>query len=263
MPRADDLRALATTLATDAGRVALAGRRAAAGINSLGAKTKSSSTDIVTEFDRAAEASIVATLRELRPDDGIVGEEGTALTGTSGYDWYIDPIDGTTSFFYDHPTWACSVGVSFDGEMVAGAVSLPALDELFSAELGHGATLNGRTISASACDDVALALVGTGFSYHADARRAHAALLARIIGDIRDIRRTGSAAVDLCFVAAGRLDLYFEPGLNAWDMAAGELIAREAGAIASDFAGGPSRPEEMLVAAPGVHAAFLALLNKS
>jgi myo-inositol-1(or 4)-monophosphatase len=258
-----ELRQLATTLATDAGRVALAGRRSAADRTALGGTTKSSSTDLVTSFDRAAEASIVSTLREVRPDDAIVGEEGTAVAGTSGYAWWIDPIDGTTSFVYDQPTWACSVAVAHDDVMVAGAVYMPALDELYSAALGDGATMNGAPITATACDDLALALVGTGFSYHAEQRLTHAARIARLIGQVRDIRRTGSAAVDLCFVAAGRLDVYFEGGINWWDCAAGELIAREAGAITSDFEGGPPRPESMLAAAPGVHRAFVELLARS
>jgi myo-inositol-1(or 4)-monophosphatase len=257
------LRDLAATLAREAGRVAFEGRRAASGAATLGGGTKSSATDIVTEFDRAAEATIAARLRQVRPGDAIVGEEGTADAGTTGYAWYIDPIDGTTSFVYDLPTWSCSIAVAHEGTMLAGAVYVPPLDELFDAALGHGARLDGRTITASTIDDPALALVGTGFSYTADTRRRQAARLARIIGDIRDVRRTGSAAVDLCFVGAGRLDAYFEIGLNAWDSAAGELIAREAGALTSDFDGGPPRPGELLAAAPGVHRALVDLLVAS
>lgn len=267
MPHADAadpsaLRDLAASMALDAGAVAFAGRRAAAATSDLGRATKSSATDLVTEFDRQAEAAIVERLRRDRPDDAIVGEEGTDQAGTSGYAWYVDPIDGTTSFVYDLPTWCCSVGVALDGEMIAGAVYVPALDELFAAAAGHGATCNGIPITPSPTVDLALALVGTGFSYQADARRRHAEQVARLIGDIRDIRRMGSAAVDLCFVAAGRLDVYFERGLNPWDAAAGELIAREAGAITSDFTGGPARPAEMLAAAPGVHTAFVELLAR-
>ena len=254
------LRDLAASLARDAGRLAFAGRRAARDDGALGEATKSTGTDIVTKFDRAAEAEIVARLRLARPDDAIVGEEGTADSGTSGYSWFIDPIDGTTSFVYDLPTWSCSVGVGYEGTMLAGAVYVPPLDELFDAALDHGARLNGDPIAASAERDLSLALVATGFSYHADARRAHAERLSRMIAAIRDVRRMGSAAIDLCFVAAGRLDVYFEQHLNSWDAAAGELIAREAGAITSDFSGGPAVPSEMLAAAPGVHAAFLELL---
>jgi myo-inositol-1(or 4)-monophosphatase len=254
------LRDLAGSLARDAGRLAYAGRRAARTDDALAESTKSTRTDIVTQFDRAAESEIVAHLRTARPDDAIVGEEGTSDDGTSGYAWFIDPIDGTTSFVYDLPAWSCSVAVAHAGTMLAGAVYVPPLDELFDAALGHGARLNGHPLAASAETDLALALVGTGFSYHWEARRAQAERLARMIASVRDIRRMGSAAIDLCFVAAGRLDVYFEQYLNSWDSAAGELIAREAGAITSDFSGGPARPAEMLAAAPGLHRAFVALL---
>jgi myo-inositol-1(or 4)-monophosphatase len=254
------LRELAASLARDAGRVAYAGRRAVHNDDSLGETTKSTGTDIVTKFDRAAESEIVARLRGARPDDAIVGEEGTADSGTSGYAWFIDPIDGTTSFVYDLPTWSCSVAVARDDTMLAGAVYVPALDELFDAALGSGARLNGRAIAATSETDLGLALVGTGFSYHPEMRRAQAERLARMIAGVRDIRRMGSAAIDLCFVAAGRLDVYFEQYLNSWDSAAGELIAREAGAVTSNFTGGPAHPGEMLAAAPGLHAAFVDLL---
>ena len=254
------LRDLAVSLARNAGRVAYAGRRSVRD-DALGETTKSTGTDIVTKFDRAAESEIVAQLRAARPDDAIVGEEGTADSGTSGYAWFIDPIDGTTSFVYDLPTWSCSVAVAHDDTMLAGAVYVPPLDELFDAALGHGARLNGHPISTSTETDLGLALVATGFSYHPEARRAQAERLARMIGSFRDIRRMGSAAIDLCFVAAGRLDVYFEQYLNNWDSAAGELIAREAGAITSNFSGGPAHPGEMLASAPGIHRAFVDLLN--
>jgi myo-inositol-1(or 4)-monophosphatase len=254
------LRELAGSLARDAGRLAFEGRRAARDDGALDASTKSTGTDIVTKFDRAAEAEIVERLRGSRPHDAIVGEEGTADVGTSGYSWFIDPIDGTTSFVYDQPLWSCSVGVAHEGTMVAGAVYVPPLDELFDAALGHGARLNGRPIAPSGETDLARALVGTGFSYFPDRRRIHAERLARMVAAIRDIRRTGSAAVDLCFVASGRLDVYFEQYLHRWDMAAGELIAREAGATTSDFSGGPIDPDEMLAATPGLHGPFVDLL---
>jgi myo-inositol-1(or 4)-monophosphatase len=257
------LRALAVELARKGGEIALAGRRAASNLAALGGSTKSSATDLVTQYDRAAEGAIVDTLRQRRPGDAIVGEEGTADDGDSGYAWYIDPIDGTTSFVYDQPTWSCSVAVAHAGAVVAGAVFLPVLGEMFSAGAGAGATCNDHPIAASGTDQLELALIATGFSYHADVRRQQATRLAGMIGEIRDVRRTGSAAVDLCFVAAGRVDAYFEIGLNAWDSAAGELIAREAGAITSDFEGRASRPEQMLAAAPGVHAALLELLART
>jgi myo-inositol-1(or 4)-monophosphatase len=256
-----DLRLLAEQLARAAGDVARQGRRGETGRSALDDATKSSHTDLVTEFDRAAEAAIVDRLRRLRPDDAIVGEEGTADPGTSGYAWHIDPIDGTTNYVYDQPAWSCSVGVERHGEMVAGAVFVPPLDEMYSAGKGEGATLNGRPIAASGETDLSSALVGTGFSYLPTTRRGQAERLVHLITEVRDIRRLGSAAIDLCMVACGRLDVYFEEHLNSWDAAAGELIAREAGAITSDFRGEIARPEEMVAAAPGLHAAFLGALR--
>jgi myo-inositol-1(or 4)-monophosphatase len=256
-----ELRDLAARLAREAGAIALAGRRSSA--QALPGDTKSTATDLVTEFDRAAEAHIVGELRRIRPDDAIVGEEGTDDEGTSGYAWFIDPIDGTTNFVYDQPAWACSIGVSHDGVMVVGAVFAPVLDELFLASLGEGASRNGTPISVSGEDDLSLALVGTGFNYQRAARADQAAIIASLIADVRDIRRLGSAAFDLCMVACGRLDLYYERHLNAWDAAAGELIAREAGAVSSDFSGGPPRPDELVVTTPGLLTPFLELLHRS
>jgi myo-inositol-1(or 4)-monophosphatase len=142
-------------------------------------------------------------------------------------------------------------------------VYVPALEELFTASSGGGATCNGTQISTSGADQLSLSLVGTGFSYRAETRRDQARRVLDLIGDVRDIRRLGSAAVDLCMVACGRLDAYYEQHLNSWDAAAGELIAREAGAITSDFAGGPPRPEEMLAATPAIHDALVQVLSRT
>ncbi len=253
------LRALCEQLATDAGRLALQGRRGA----ELENETKSSSTDIVTQFDRAAEAMIVERIRDRRPDDAIVGEEGAADSGTSGYEWFIDPIDGTTNFVYDHFSWSTSVAVAHEGVMLAGSVAVPTVDELFSAALGEGSTLNGHPIQCSRPEDLLRSLVGTGFSYLPERRVEQIRQLGDVIAHVRDIRRGGSAAIDLCWVACGRLDAYYEAHLNSWDAAAGELIAREAGAITSDFAGGPPVPERMVAASPAVHAELIARLGTS
>lgn len=256
----DEVLALATRLARDAGVIAADGRRSF-GDDALTRDTKSSATDLVTQFDRAAEAHIVDALRASRPADAIVGEEGTDDSGTSGWAWYVDPIDGTTNFVYDQPAWACSIGVAHGGRMIVGVVMVPPLDELYTAVIGRGAQRNGRPISPTVETDPALALVGTGFTYSPAGRTDQAEVVARLIGSVRDIRRLGSAAVDLCMVACGRLDAYYERHLNSWDAAAGELIAREAGAVSSDFDGGPARPEEMFVAAPGLHEPLLAVLR--
>jgi myo-inositol-1(or 4)-monophosphatase len=239
---------LAVGLAREAGDAALDGRRTSA----VTAGTKSTPTDLVTAFDEAAERTIVDGLAAARPDDGVVGEEGTDRRGTSGIDWFVDPIDGTTNFVYDLPTWTTSIAAGDATGMLVGVVYAPALGELFAAARGHGATLNDRPIHASGCTDLDLALVGTGFAYDAARRRDQAAILADLIGDVRDIRRLGSAALDLCFVAAGRYDAYYETGLHRWDAAAGELISREAGCRSGDHHGGPPRPAELLVATPGI-----------
>ncbi|PIE32370.1 MAG: inositol monophosphatase [Ilumatobacter coccineus] len=253
-----DLRTLCERLAYEAGTIAYQGRRRA---STLDPDTKSSTTDLITEFDRAAEASIVDILRAERPDDAIVGEEGTSITGTSGYAWHIDPIDGTTNFVYDQPAWCCSVAVAQDDDMVAGAVYVPVFAELFSAHRGGGATVNGRPISASDKTDIATALIATGFAYLPERRAEQAQRLPHLLPRVRDIRRLGSAAVDLCMVACGRIDGYYETYLNLWDAAAGELIAREAGARSSDSEGGPATPADLVVAAPGIHDDLVELLS--
>ncbi len=257
------LRSFAEDLARLAGTEALAGRRSlGTGTGrTLDHDTKSSPTDPVTEYDRAAERLIVDAIRARRPDDAIVGEEGADHPGTSGLEWHIDPIDGTANFVYDLPSWCTSVAVVDANGPLAGAVYLPVTDELFSAARGGGATLDGVGIMCSGASALSQALVGTGFSYSAVRRTAQAARLARLLPDVRDIRRLGSAAIDLCFVACGRLDAYFEEYLNSWDLAAGVLIAHEAGAITSDLTGGAAGSTMTVAAAPGIHHALVARIN--
>jgi myo-inositol-1(or 4)-monophosphatase len=246
-------------LALEAGTAALAGRRAL-GIGRPRYETKSSPTDPVTEYDRAAEALIVDAIRARFPTDSIVGEEGTDHVGTSSDSWHIDPIDGTANFVYDLAGWCTSIAVVDDDGPLAGAVYAPVGDELFSAARGFGATLNGSPIRCSSATELSRALIGTGFSYSRDRRRTQAQRLARLLPDVRDIRRSGSAAIDLCLVACGRLDAYYEEHLNSWDLAAGVLIASEAGAATSDFTGGSAGTEATVAAAPGVHRALVAAL---
>jgi myo-inositol-1(or 4)-monophosphatase len=258
------LRELAAELATVGGKMAAEGwrRDIASGTSrtTMTAATKSSRTDVVTLHDRAAEATIVAALTTRRPDDAIVGEEGTQRPGTSGLSWYLDPIDGTTNFLYGLPLWSTSVGVADRDGSVAGAVFVPATGELFAAARGDGATRNGEPIRASVETDASLALVATGFGYLPERRAEQARRLATLVQSIRDIRRGGSAAVDLCYTAAGMFDAYFEDGLNSWDVAAGELIAREAGCRTGDFAGGPATPAQRRVAPPALFEQLSALL---
>lgn len=248
---ADELVALACRLAVEAGDAALAGRREAS-LPAITPGTKSTATDLVTAYDRAAEAMIVAGIRAARPGDAIVGEEGTDHDGTSGVSWFVDPIDGTTNFVYDLPLWSTSVAAGDRDGMLVGAVYVPALGELFAATRGGGATLGGRPIRCSDRAELGLALVATGFAYDVARRRRQGEIVADVLGAVRDIRRLGSAAIDLCYVAAGRYDAYFETGLNAWDAAAGELIAREAGCRTGDHRGGPPVPAELLVATPAI-----------
>ena len=253
----DELLSLASELAVAAGDQALAGRRAAA----VTTVTKSSATDLVTVYDKAAEATIVGGITAARPDDAIVGEEGTDRPGTSGVSWYVDPIDGTTNFVYDLPHWATSIAAADADGMLVGAVYVPALGELFAAARGRGATLSGVPIHCSDRDELALALVATGFSYQPARRQEQAAVVAAIIGSVRDIRRLGSAAIDLCYVAAGRFDAYFETGLSSWDAAAGELVAREAGCRTGDFGGGPPNPAQLLASTPAIFDDLVGLLG--
>lgn len=260
----DELLALACRLSVDAGTLAAEGRRLdiESGRNrtAMTAATKSSLTDVVTRHDRAAEAAIVDGLRLARPDDTIVGEEGADHVGTSAVTWFVDPIDGTTNFLYGLPLWSTSVGASDGDGTVVGAVFVPVTHDLFAAARGHGATRNGVPIVASAEQQLSLALVATGFGYDPERRREQATRLAELVPLIRDIRRSGSAAIDLCYAAAGLVDAYFEEGLNTWDMSAGELIAREAGCRTGDFRGGQPNPAELLVAAPAIFDQLAALL---
>jgi len=215
---------------------------------------------MVTKFDREAEAMIIAGLRAARPDDSIVGEEGGGHRGKSGVEWHVDPIDGTTSFMYGLPTWCVSIGAQDSDGALVGAVFLPDLDEMFAARRGHGATLNDAPLHCSGLSDVSKALVATGFSYTPAQRTVQSQRLTEFIHRIRDVRRMGAAAIDICFVACGRLDAYFEENLHSWDILAAELIAREAGARGGDFSGGPLRAPEVLVATPGVFDALSAML---
>lgn len=215
--------------------------------------TKSSANDLVTEVDLAAEALIVGRLGELRPGDGVLGEEGAAIEGTTGVRWVIDPIDGTTNFVYRLPGFAVSVAAEVDGEVVAGAVVDPTVEAVFRAHLGGPASRNDVTLEMAPPPPLETALVGTGFGPDPERRRRQAHLVARMLPEVRDIRRRGAAATDLCGVACGELDAFYEEGLNRWDFAAAALIVRCAGGLTTDLAGGNPTPEYVVAAAPGLH----------
>lgn len=252
----DELAELAGRLARSAGAMVRAGR--ARGLAEV--TTKSTATDMVTEYDRRAERFIVEAILAERPDDGVLGEEGSQRSGSSGITWLVDPIDGTTNYLYGLAGYAVSIAAADEQGTLVGAVHLPATDELFTARRGGGAELDGRPLRPSDTRTLATALVGTGFSYRPDRRVHQARRIAELIGQVRDIRRTGAAAADLCYVAAGRLDVYFEEHLQPWDLAAGELIAREAGCRTGTFDGGPVHHDQVLVTAPHLFEAMAELL---
>jgi myo-inositol-1(or 4)-monophosphatase len=237
-------------------------------------RTKSTPTDPVTIVDTETERLLRDRLAELRPGDPIVGEEegGSAVGHHGRPTWVLDPIDGTVNFVYGIEAYAVSVGVQVDGRSVAGAVANVATGEVFSAARGEGAHLRRDGVSMSLrCNpirDVSLALVGTGFGYSPDRRRQQGEVLARLLPNVRDVRRVGSCALDLCMVAAGRLDAYYELGVNVWDWAAGALVAEEAGARMhlppiEGGEGGAEEPGLIVAAAPGIAVEFDEALRRA
>lgn len=227
------------------------------------AATKSSPIDVVTEMDIAAEKLITGLLAERRPEDGLLGEEGSDTPGTSGVRWVVDPLDGTVNYLYGLPSWGVSIAAEYRGETVVGVVAAPMRGETYHAVLGGGAWRGGERLACRADAPLDQALLSTGFGY-VQSRRAHQAEVARrIIPLVRDIRRGGSAALDLCDVAAGRLDGHYERGLNPWDLAAGELIAREAGALTGGRPGERASGELTLAASPAVFASLQPLLEEA
>jgi myo-inositol-1(or 4)-monophosphatase len=251
----DALLALATDLAREAGALALEMRPGVSLVD-----TKSSPTDAVTEADRAVEALLLERLRAARPDDGVLGEEGAAQPGTTGVRWVVDPVDGTVNYLYGIPYWAVSIGVEVDGRTVAGAVYDPSRDELWQAVRGGGAVLNGSPLHCSAVASLDHALVATGFGYDARRRAAQARALPRLLPLVRDIRRAGAGSLDLCSVAAGRVDAYFEQGLSPWDRSAGGLVVTEAGARLGGLRGREPGYDMVVAAGPGVFDALHDLL---
>src|SRR5579875_1671350 len=191
-------------------------------------RSKSTPTDLVSEADVSAETAIRAVLGARRPHDAILGEEGGA-TGEGALRWVIDPLDGTTNFLFGVPQWAVSVACEDEQGSLVGVVLDPNHDECFAATRTGPATLNGAPIQRSATDGLATALVATGFGYDSDTRAHQAAVLTRVLPRVRDIRRAGAAAIDLAWLACGRLDLYWERGVKAWDIAAGSLLAERVG----------------------------------
>ncbi|MEU4847301.1 inositol monophosphatase family protein [Streptomyces gilvosporeus] len=254
----DELLELALEAARRAGALLRDGRPADLGV----AATKTSPIDVVTEMDLASEKLITGFLAERRPDDGFLGEEGVSIEGSSGVRWVIDPVDGTVNYLYDLPSWAVSIAAEKDGETVVGVVAAPMRGETCHAVRGRGAFRNGEPVGHRPAPPLSQALLGTGFGYLAERRAAQAEVVRTLLPQVRDIRRGGSAAIDLCDVACGRLDAYYERGLNPWDLAAGVLIAEEAGARTGGRPGQPASGELTVAASPELFGKLQPLLDE-
>ncbi|PZF95270.1 inositol monophosphatase family protein [Micromonospora deserti] len=251
-PAPRELLELAVEVARDA--AATANRMRAEGVSV--AATKSTVTDVVTAADRAVERQVLEALRRLRPGDAVLGEEygagGAGPAGPSGVRWIIDPIDGTVNYLYGLPYCGVSLAAEVDGEVVAGVVRNVSTGEEWTATAGGGAWRDGERLRCSSETDLGQALVGTGFGYDAKRRAHQARVVAELITQVRDIRRLGAAALDLCQAAEGRLDAYYEKGLAAWDLAAGGLIATEAGLRVAGLGGRPAGPDLVIAAPPAL-----------
>jgi myo-inositol-1(or 4)-monophosphatase len=246
---ADGLLELALGAARDAGALLLE----RFGGPASGVESKSSTTDMVSDADRAAERLLLDRITRARPDDGVLGEEGADVEGTSGLTWVVDPLDGTTNYLFGYPVWSVSVACEdADGGVVA-VVHDPTRGETFAAERGAGATLNGRPVHARAPRGLDRALIGTGFAYDPGDRGLQARVLTDLLPRVRDIRRGGSAALDLAWVACGRLDGFYEWGIKHWDRAAGMLLVAEAGGRVSVFEPGGGLEPCVVAAAADAH----------
>lgn len=250
----DELLSIARRVAVQAGELAAQRRREGVEV----AASKSSPVDIVTEADRETERLIRSLLADARPDDGFFGEESDASSSASGLHWIVDPIDGTVNFLYGIPHYAVSIAV-VEGEpdplswrALAACVVNPASGEVFTAMAGGGAFLGEQPIQVAQPVELAQALVATGFAYDSAMRGRQGAVVAQLLPEVRDIRRLGTASLDLCFVASGRFNAYFERTLSPWDHAAGALIAREAGARVSGLDGAAPSRDFIIAAEPGL-----------
>jgi myo-inositol-1(or 4)-monophosphatase len=259
-PDPEELAALGCSVAQEAAELLMSARGRAAVV-----QTKSSPTDVVTEMDRAAEQLIRDRLLLARPADAILGEEG-GQTGEGSVRWIVDPLDGTVNYLYGLPDWAVSIAAEVAGQVVAGAVCVPLRRSVFRATLGGGAWLKSdreggeRRLTCNSGVALADALVATGFGYPAEQRAAQGKIVATVLPQVRDVRRAGAAAVDLCSVAAGRVDAYYEQGLHYWDIAAGALIAREAGATVAGLHGQDAGEALTIAAAPALFSSLHHLL---
>lgn len=255
-----DLPTAVPTIERELLEVARAASRASAAVllsyygNATGVRTKSTDTDLVSEADVNAERAIRALLAELRPGDAILGEEGgeTAPTGESGIRWIVDPLDGTVNYLYQYPQWSVSVAAEDRHGTIAGVVWDPIREEEWSATRSGEPSVNGAPITASRQEDLGQLLVATGFAYESHIRARQAEVLRGLLPKIRDIRRGGGAALDLCWAAAGRVDAYFERGIHPWDYAAGALICERAGLAVRELPAEHELPFGLAVAPPAI-----------
>jgi myo-inositol-1(or 4)-monophosphatase len=228
--------------------------------NVQGLQIKSSATDPVSDADRAAEELLVSMISAERPDDGILGEEGASVESRTGITWVVDPLDGTVNYLYELGNYAVSVAAEDSQGSLVGAVFDVTRNVMYSAARGRGASRNGQRIRCAAAVPAGQALVATGFGYDAEWRARQGALIGALLGRVRDIRRIGSAALDLCWVGTGALNAYYEEGVHRWDVAAGGLVASEAGAVVIPFA--PLRGETgVLAAAAGLNEELSVILK--
>jgi myo-inositol-1(or 4)-monophosphatase len=247
-----DLLALAVTVARSAG-AELAQRQGNAGDVAY----KTSATDPVSEADTASERLITSALLAARPDDGMLGEEGADRRGSTGLRWVVDPLDGTVNYLYGMPAWSVSIACEDQHGALIGVVYQPVTGALYSAVRGEGAICDGRSLQVNDPVPLARALLATGFAYDVPNRTRQAQRISRVLPAVRDIRRIGSAALDLCMLAAGMVDAYYEDTTSRWDWAAGALIAAEAGAIVHEWGDG------IIAAGPALFDELHALLAAS
>jgi myo-inositol-1(or 4)-monophosphatase len=214
--------------------------------------SKSSPTDLVSQADYEAERAIRELLALRRPGDAILGEEGGETQAGEGLRWVVDPLDGTVNFLFGVPQWCVSVAVEDEEGGLAGIVFDPLRDEIFACERGGPATLDGTPVEGSRKTDLASSLVGTGFAYESSVREVQAAVVARVLPVVRDVRRMGSAALDMAWTAAGRYDCFYERGVQAWDIAAGSLLCERAGLVVRPLEAVGDVPSGVVVAPPGL-----------
>jgi myo-inositol-1(or 4)-monophosphatase len=253
----EELLSLAVRAARAGGRVLL--ERFGAPASGLAAK--SSRTDLVSDVDRASEAVVVGMIRGERPEDRVVAEEGSDAPGASGLRWLVDPLDGTINYLWGIPHWGVSIACLDERGALVGVVHDPARDETFTAARGAGSRMGERALALDGGGDLAEALVATGFSYRAEERERQARRLPAVLPAVRDVRRLGSAALDLAWVACGRFDAFYETGLAPWDGAAGALLVAEAGGVVEELPSRDGLPSGVLACRPGLAGRLLALID--